>query len=200
MSGVEKACFAMWKMIQLTLIFHLFTICGALLLGFGPAWQTIVALSLETNQEEKHYSLARAFELWKSNFMDANIRFLSCALVFGALGINLHLALQFQSILWLVLSFVIMLVMLWIIFLWFYMSFYAATYDITLIDNAKLAFMSIFLSFKQFLLTVSVLLGVFFVTWQYKGLYLFLSFGALVFLLDRVTKPNRDLVDGAIND
>lgn len=79
-------------------------------------------------------------------------------------------------------------------------GFYAVSYEINLWNNMKLAFISVFLSFKSFLLMLSVLLGITLMTWQYKGLYLFLTFGALVFCLDFVTKANRRLVDGVIDE
>ncbi|EGL47819.1 hypothetical protein HMPREF9964_1015, partial [Streptococcus dysgalactiae subsp. equisimilis SK1249] len=33
MNGIEKACFVIWKMIQLTLIFHLLTLVGLIIFG-----------------------------------------------------------------------------------------------------------------------------------------------------------------------
>ncbi|EFM33848.1 hypothetical protein HMPREF0841_0574 [Streptococcus pyogenes ATCC 10782] len=90
--------------------------------------------------------------------------------------------------------------MVWLTMTYLYMVFYAVSYEISLWNNMKLAFISVFLSFKSFLLMLSVLLGITLVTWQYKGLYLFLTFGALVFCLDFVTKANRRLVDGVIDE
>ncbi|CRH93574.1 Predicted integral membrane protein [Chlamydia trachomatis] len=75
-----------------------------------------------------------------------------------------------------------------------YVTFYNAEYDIPLWENIKLSFISVFLSFKQFLLTMFALFGVLALTWQYKGLYLFLTFGLLVLFLHQVTQPNRQLV------
>nr|WP_231193650.1 DUF624 domain-containing protein [Streptococcus equi] len=75
MTGIEKACFLIWKMMQLTLIFHLLSLCGAVIFGVGPAWQTIVTLFLETSQQEKHYSLKRAFQIWRRVFKEANLSF-----------------------------------------------------------------------------------------------------------------------------
>lgn len=82
MNGIEKTCFLIWKMIQLTLIFHLLSLAGLIVFGVGPAWQTIVALFLKTPQEENHYSLKRAVQLWKSYFKEANLRFGLFALTF----------------------------------------------------------------------------------------------------------------------
>lgn len=110
------------------------------------------------------------------------------------------MAIQFQSLLWFSLSFIIMFVMVWLVMIVIYMTFYAVTYEIAFWENLKLSFISIFLNAKQFLLTLVVLAGVAWFTWQYKGLYLFLSFGALVVLLDIATKPNRYMIDGVIDD
>ncbi|MGO5992899.1 YesL family protein [Streptococcus pyogenes] len=200
MNGIEKTCFLIWKMIQLTLIFHLLSLAGLIVFGVGPAWQTIVTLFLKTPQEENHYSLKRAVQLWKSYFKEANLRFGLFALTFLFLTFNLHWAVQFPSLFWFTVSFLIVIAMVWLTITYLYMVFYAVIYEINLWNNMKLAFISVFLSFKSFLLMLSVLLGITLVTWQYKGLYLFLTFGALVFCLDFVTKANRRLVDGVIDE
>ncbi|HER4491348.1 TPA: YesL family protein [Streptococcus pyogenes] len=200
MNGIEKTCFLIWKMIQLTLIFHLLSLAGLIVFGVGPAWQTIVTLFLKTPQEENHYSLKRAVQLWKSYFKEANLRFGLFALTFLFLIFNLHWAVQFPSLFWFTVSFLIVIAMVWLTMTYLYMVFYAVSYEINLWNNMKLAFISVFLSFKSFLLMLSVLLGITLVTWQYKGLYLFLTFGALVFCLDFVTKANRRLVDGVIDE
>ncbi|HEP1497139.1 YesL family protein [Streptococcus pyogenes] len=200
MNGIEKTCFLIWKMIQLTLIFHLLSLAGLIVFGVGPAWQTIVTLFLKTPQEENHYSLKRAVQLWKSYFKEANLRFGLFALTFLFLTFNLHWAVQFPSLFWFTVSFLIVIAMVWLTMTYLYMVFYAVSYEISLWNNMKLAFISVFLSFKSFLLMLSVLLGIILVTWQYKGLYLFLTFGALVFCLDFVTKANRRLVDGVIDE
>ncbi|HEQ1375016.1 hypothetical membrane spanning protein [Streptococcus pyogenes] len=200
MNGIEKTCFLIWKMIQLTLIFHLLSLAGLIVFGVGPAWQTIVTLFLKTPQEENHYSLKRAVQLWKSYFKEANLRFGLFALTFLFLTFNLHWAVQFPSLFWFTVSFLIVIAMVWLTMTYLYMFFYAVSYEINLWNNMKLAFISVFLSFKSFLLMLSVLLGITLVTWQYKGLYLFLTFGALVFCLDFVTKANRRLVDGVIDE
>ncbi|HEQ4658174.1 YesL family protein [Streptococcus pyogenes] len=200
MNGIEKTCFLIWKMIQLTLIFHLLSLAGLIVFGVGPAWQTIVTLFLKTSQEENYYSLKRAVQLWKSYFKEANLRFGLFALTFLFLTFNLHWAVQFPSLFWFTVSFLIVIAMVWLTMTYLYMVFYAVSYEINLWNNMKLAFISVFLSFKSFLLMLSVLLGITLVTWQYKGLYLFLTFGALVFCLDFVTKANRRLVDGVIDE
>lgn len=200
MNGIEKTCFLIWKMIQLTLIFHLLSLAGLIVFGVGPACQTIVILFLKTPQEENHYSLKRAVQLWKSYFKEANLRFGLFALTFLFLTFNLHWAVQFPSLFWFTVSFLIVIAMVWLTMTYLYMVFYAVSYEINLWNNMKLAFISVFLSFKSFLLMLSVLLGITLVTWQYKGLYLFLTFGALVFCLDFVTKANRRLVDGVIDE
>ncbi|HEP1261658.1 TPA: YesL family protein [Streptococcus pyogenes] len=200
MNGIEKTCFLIWKMIQLTLIFHLLSLAGLIVFGVGPAWQTIVTLFLKTPQEENHYSLKRAVQLWKSYFKEANLRFGLFALTFLFLTFNLHWAVQFPSLFWFTVSFLIVIAMVWLTMTYLYMVFYAVSYEINLWNNMKLAFISVFLSFKSFLLMLSVLLGITLVTWQYKSLYLFLTFGALVFCLDFVTKANRRLVDGVIDE
>ncbi|HEP6668099.1 TPA: YesL family protein [Streptococcus pyogenes] len=200
MNGIEKTCFLIWKMIQLTLIFHLLSLAGLIVFGVGPAWQTIVTLFLKTPQEENHYSLRRAVQLWKSYFKEANLRFGLFALTFLFLTFNLHWAVQFPSLFWFTVSFLIVIAMVWLTMTYLYMVFYAVSYEINLWNNMKLAFISVFLSFKSFLLMLSVLLGITLMTWQYKGLYLFLTFGALVFCLDFVTKANRRLVDGVIDE
>ncbi len=132
MNGIEKTCFLIWKMIQLTLIFHLLSLAGLIVFGVGPAWQTIVTLFLKTSQEENHYSLKSAVQLWKSYFKEANLRFGLFALTFLFLTFNLHWAVQFPSLFWFTVSFLIVIAMVWLTMTYLYMVFYAVSYEISL--------------------------------------------------------------------
>lgn len=198
MTGVEKLFYITWKLMQLTFLFHLLTILGGVVFGIGPAWETIVTLFLETKSYEKNYSIKRAFSVWKSSFVKANLCFWLFSFIAVFLVFNLYWSIQFQNLLFWMVSFLIMLAIVIDFMMYVYLIFYNAEYDIPFWENIKLSFISVFLSFKQFLLTMLALFGVLVLTWQYKGLYLFLTFGLLVLFLHQVTQPNRQLIDQMI--
>ncbi|KHD45951.1 YesL family protein [Streptococcus hongkongensis] len=200
MSGLEKLFYTIWKMMQLTLIFHVLCLSGLILFGIGPAWQTIISLYFTSDVEAKNYSIKTAFDLWKDNFKRANGYFLSLLLVLCFLAINLHLAIQLQGLIFFCLTFIIGAVMVFFVLLYLYVSLYDVLYDIAIWDNIKLAFISLFFSFRKLLELLASLVITIAVTWKFKGLFLFLSFGLFVFVLDYVSKSNRKIVDDMTYD
>lgn len=199
MSGIEKILYTAWKMIQLTLLFHLLSLCGGIVLGIGPALQTIVILQQQTPQEEMHYSIKEAFAIWKVSFKKSNLAFWLLAILFVFLSYNLFVSVQLQSIIWLAISFLLICVLLTLAVLYTYFLFYEAVYEIPLKENLKLSFFSVFISFKSLVMTIMALIGICALTWQYKGLYLFLFYGLLVFVTAYTTKENRQFIDGKLS-
>ncbi|MGT2933126.1 YesL family protein [Streptococcus catagoni] len=199
MSGIEKLCNGVWKMIQLTLIFHLLTICGGIVFGLGPAWQTLINLQTQWDQKDAKRDMKTIFSIWKANFLKANYIFFSFFLLLGFLSYNLYLALQIKEIFFLALTFLLVVAILLSYLLYIYMTFYNCFYEISLWNNAKLSFMSLFLSGKALLTQIILTVAVWGITWQYKGLYLFISFGLLAIMMDKLTKGNRKIVDGKVD-
>lgn len=200
MPGIEKIVYLVWKMIQLSMIFHLLCLCGGIVFGIGPALQTIVTLQQETPQEDINYSLKKAFAIWKTNFKKSNVAFWMVTILAAFLTYNLYLSVQLQSIIWFAISFLLTFVLLMLVVLYTYFLFYEAAYEISIKENIKLSFASVFINFKSFVMTAVALIGICALTWQYKGLYLFLFYGLFVFVTGYLTKENRQFVDGKLGE
>lgn len=195
MSGLEKLFYSIWKMMQLTLIFHLLSFCGLILFGVGPAWHTILELFISSESHQKHYSLKEAFRIWTSHFKESNLYFLTFLSGLVFLVLNLHLAIQLEGLLFFSLTFIIAVAIICLLLTYLQASIFLVHYEIAFWDNLKLSFMSLFISFRKILEMLGLILLILALTWQFKGLYLFLTYGLLVYGLDYVTKPSLQLVD-----
>ncbi|MFI3887977.1 YesL family protein [Streptococcus parauberis] len=195
MSGLEKLFYSIWKMMQLTLIFHLLSSFGLILFGMGPAWHTILELFNISESHQKNYSLKEAFKIWSSHFKESNLYFLSFINCLVFLGLNLHLAIQLEGLVFFVLTFLIVVAMIGLTLTYLQSSIFLVHYEISFWDNLKLSFMSLFISFRKVIEMLGLILLILALTWQFKGLYLFLTYGLLVYGLNYVTKPTLQLVD-----
>lgn len=81
-----------------------------------------------------------------------------------------------------------------------YTVLYDLTYEIPYWENLKLAFISVFLNFKAFLVTLLAIAVILVITWFYKGLLLFGTFGVLVYAIVGLTKDTRIYIDGKLED
>lgn len=85
-----------WLMIRLTLLFHLLSLCGLFLFGWGPAFHTIMAEFLETKQPGGELDFKRAFQTWKAHFKTGNLYFLTFIAVLALLSYNVYLSVQLR--------------------------------------------------------------------------------------------------------
>ena len=75
-------------------IFWVLTICGAILLGVGPASATIMSLYAENGMTYKDYHWSRAWELFKENLRPANQVFYTFFAIEGILLYGMYLMIQ----------------------------------------------------------------------------------------------------------
>lgn len=197
-SGIQRLFYMSWTIIKLNLFFVLLTIMGGVILGIGPAFQTINDLLEEARINYQEITFKKAFNFWKENFKKSNRDFFSFFLAFFIVTYNLYLAVQLQGLLWLIIDFLLFSVLLLLSVMYLYMVFYETSYKIGFVDLIKLAFISVFLNFGVFLKVLFGVGSILVLSWYFKGLFLFATFALIIMWCGYSTKKNRNLVDGKL--
>lgn len=194
-SGIQRLFYVIWMIVKLNLYFVLFSLMGGLILGIGPAFQTMNDLLTEHGLNYQAITFHRFFQGWKTNFKHGNQHFLLFLLVVGLLSYNLYLSVQIQGLLWLVIDFALFFTILLVSVLFIYVTLYETSYDISTLNVIKLAFISVFFNFGTFLKILFGIVSILLVTWYFKGLLLFATFSLLVIWSGYATKESRILVE-----
>ncbi|MEO1772076.1 MULTISPECIES: YesL family protein [Enterococcus] len=194
-SGVQRLFYVIWTIIKLNLFFLLFSLMGGLVLGIGPAFQTMNDLLTEQGINYQEITFKRFLTGWKSNFKRGNLHFGLFAVLTLVLVYNLYLAAQIQGLLWLIIAVLLFFVLLLVTVLFLYITLYETSYEISNVNLLKLAFISVFLNFGVFLKVLFGVISILAVTWYFKGLFLFATFALLIIWSGYATKSNRQLVD-----
>lgn len=197
--GLVKAFRLIWSIVKLNLFFVLFTLMGGGLLGIGPAFQTISDLIAEDGLAYENQGVAKAFQCWKRNFKRGNLRFYSYFTLFAVVCYNLYLSSQIQGLLWLMIDFLLVTVSILLTLLYFYSLVFESTYETSLFNTFKLAFISLFFNFGTFAKVIFGIVGIFVFTWTAKGLLLFATFSLIVLWVQAATRKDREQIDGKLN-
>lgn len=194
-SGIQRLFYVIWTIIKLNLYFLLFSLMGGLVLGVGPAFQTMNDLLMEQGINYQEITFKRFLTGWKANFKRGNLHFGVFAVLTFVLSYNLYLAAQIQGLLWLIIAILLFFVLLLVAVLFLYITLYETSYEISTGNLLKLAFISVFLNFGVFLKVLFGIVSILAVTWYFKGLLLFATFALLAIWNGYATKNNRQLVD-----
>lgn len=194
-SGIQRLFYVAWTLIKLNLYFILFTLAGGVVLGVGPAFQTLNDLLNEYGMNYQEITLAHFWSGWRRNFGRANRHFWLFALVEAVLGYNLYLVTQLTGILWLAISFVLVFTMALMVAVYGFTVLYETSYQISTGNLVKLAFISLFLRLSTFFKILFGVASIIIVTWQFKGLFVFATFSLLAIWGGYATKECRQLVD-----
>jgi uncharacterized membrane protein YesL len=197
--GLVKAFRLIWSIVKLNLFFVLFTLMGGGLLGIGPAFQTISDLIAEDGLAYENQGVAKAFQCWKRNFKRGNLRFYSFFLLFAVVCYNLYLSSQIQGLLWLMIDFLLVTVSVVLTLLYLYSLVFESTYETSLFNTVKLAFISLFFNFGTFAKVIFGIVGILVFTWTAKGLLLFATFSLIILWVQVATRKDREQIDGKLN-
>ncbi|MGX7352411.1 DUF624 domain protein [Enterococcus canis] len=197
-TGIQRLFYLSWTTIKLNLFFILFSLAGGILLGVGPAWQTMSDLVQEYGMDYQQVTFQKAWQLWKANFKKSNLHFLTFLATFSFVAYNLVLATQMTGWFWLFVDLLLVFVLILLLTLYFYMVLYTSTYEIAVGDLIKLSFVSIFLNFWVFIKILFGLISILILTWQFKGLFLFATFAMIMMWGAYVTRKNRNFIDGKL--
>lgn len=194
-SGIQRLFYVIWTIVKLNLYFILFSFMGGVVLGVGPAFQTINDLLAEQGIHYQEITFSRFMTGWKANFKRGNLHFGLFALLAFALAYNLYLAVQIQGLLWMIITFLLFFVLILVVVLFLYMTLYETSYEISTGNLLKLAFVSVFLNFGVFLKVLFGVFSILAVTWYFKGLAIFATGSLLLIWSGYATKDNRRLVE-----
>ncbi|WP_086350340.1 YesL family protein [Candidatus Enterococcus clewellii] len=197
-SGLDKGFSMIWAIVKLNLMFIAFTLLGGVVLGIGPALQTISDLIQENELNYRESTWRLGLQRWKVNFIKGNGHFYLFLASLALISYNLYLSTGIQGLLWLVIDFVLVFVGLLLFVYYLYLLINESTYELSLSNLLKLSFVSIFLNFGVFLKIIIGLVGIVLFTLSMKGLLLFGSFSLMLLWASFASRKNRELIDGKL--
>lgn len=193
--ALEAFFIRVWTVMKLNLFFWCFTFIGLVVSGIGPALKTINELFATYEFDYKEITLSKAWKLFKSNFKRGNIFFWVFGGIFFLLGYNLYLSVQIKGLAFLVIDFILFFALLYAYATYHYVLLLDSQYMISVKNVLKLAFISSFSSFTNFL---KIILGsgvIIWLTWKYKGLMLFGTVALIQIWIFYGTKMWRTVID-----
>ncbi|MBO0472129.1 DUF624 domain-containing protein [Enterococcus ureasiticus] len=193
--ALETLFIKIWVIVKLNLFFWLFSCCGLIVAGVGPALKTVNELFVSHEFNYKDITLKEGWVSFKRNFIRGNIIFYALLLLLALLAYNLFLSVQIQGLSFLMIDFLLVFAMIYAAVTFQYSLLLDSYYEIGLKNLLKLAFISTLSNFTNLLkiaIGVSVIL---FVTWKFKGLILFGTFSMIQIWSFTATKSWRQTMD-----
>lgn len=192
---IDKGFKGIWFIVKLNLLFVLFSFCGLIIFGVGPALQMMNDLFVDSEFDYKEITIKKAWVSFKSHFVRSNQLFWLYNGCLAILFYNLYLSVQLKGLLWLIIDFLLLTMSLLIFVSYQYVLVYESEYELPMLQLIKLSFISVFLSFSSFLkllIGIAVILGF---SWGMKGLLLFATFALWTAWNNIATKHNREFVE-----
>ncbi|WP_207696447.1 hypothetical protein DOK67_0001332 [Enterococcus sp. DIV0212c] len=193
--ALETLFIKIWVIVKLNLFFWLFSCCGLLIAGIGPALKTVNELFTSHAFNYKEITLKEGWSSFKNNFIRGNILFYATILLLVMLAYNLFLSVQIQGLAFLMIDFLLVFAMIYGIVTYQYMLLLDSYYEIGLKNLLKLAFISTLSNFTNLLKIAIGISLILFVTWKFKGLILFGTFSMIQIWSFTATKSWRQTID-----
>jgi uncharacterized membrane protein YesL len=193
--ALETLFIKIWVIIKLNLFFWLFSCCGLLILGVGPAFKTVNELFVRHEFHYKEITLKEGWSSFKQNLLRGNLLFYGLGIVLTILGYNLFLSVQIQGLLFLVIDFILVFGMIYALVTFQYTLLLDSYYEISLFNLVKLAVISTLSSFMNLLKIAIGISLILLITWKYKGLFLFGTFSMIQIWSFTATKSWRQTID-----
>lgn len=189
--ALEEFFIRIWVVVKLTLIFWLLALSGLLVLGIGPAFKVVTELYLEHGFEYKLISVKQAYQVFKRDFLRANLIFWFYTALSLLLAYNLYLSVQIQGLMFIVIDFILFFGITYLMTAFEYSMIFDSQFDIGFGNLLKMSFISNFISFKTYLKLLFGIVVICVLTWRFKGLILFGLIGLLQVYSLSVTKDWR---------
>ncbi|WP_086315309.1 hypothetical protein A5821_002756 [Enterococcus sp. 7F3_DIV0205] len=193
--ALETLFIKIWVIVKLNLFFWLFSCCGLLIAGIGPALKTINELFISHQFNYKDITLKAGWSRFKQNFVRGNILFYGTILLLTGLAYNLFLSVQIQGLAFLMIDFLLVFAMIYAVVTFQYTLLLDSYYEIGLKNLLKLAFISTLSNFTNLLKIAIGICLILFVTWKFKGLILFGTFSMIQIWSFTATKSWRQTID-----
>ena len=159
--ALETLFIKIWVIVKLNLFFWLFSCCGLIVAGVGPALKTVNELFVSHEFNYKDITLKEGWVSFKRNFIRGNIIFYALLLLLALLAYNLFLSVQIQGLSFLMIDFLLVFAMIYAAVTFQYSLLLDSYYEIGLKNLLKLAFISTLSNFTNLLkiaIGVSVIL------------------------------------------
>ncbi|ALS36251.1 putative membrane protein YesL [Enterococcus rotai] len=193
--ALETLFIKVWVIVKLNLFFWLFSCCGLIVAGVGPALKTVNELFVSHEFNYKEITLKDGWNTFKKNFVRGNLLFYGLGLLLSILAYNLFLSVQIQGMAFLMIDFLLVFAMIYGIVTYQYTLLLDSYYEIGLKNLLKLAFISTLSNFTNLLkIAIGVSLIVF-ITWKFKGLILFGTVSMIQIWSFTATKSWRQTID-----
>lgn len=193
--ALETLFIKVWVIVKLNLFFWLFSCCGLIVAGVGPALKTVNELFVSHEFNYKEITLKDGWNTFKKNFVRGNLLFYRLGLLLSILAYNLFLSVQIQGMAFLMIDFLLVFAMIYGIVTYQYTLLLDSYYEIGLKNLLKLAFISTLSNFTNLLkIAIGVSLIVF-ITWKFKGLILFGTVSMIQIWSFTATKSWRQTID-----
>lgn len=189
--ALEEFFIRIWVVVKLTLIFWLLALSRLLVLGIGPAFKVVTELYLEHGFEYKSISVKQAYQVFKRDFLRANLIFWFYTALSLLLAYNLYLSVQIQGLMFIVIDFILFFGITYLMTAFEYSMIFDSQFDIGFGNLLKMSFISNFISFKTYLKLLFGIVVICVLTWRFKGLILFGLIGLLQVYSLSVTKDWR---------
>ncbi|EOH96582.1 hypothetical protein UAY_02950 [Enterococcus moraviensis ATCC BAA-383] len=193
--ALETLFIKIWVIVKLNLFFWLFSCCGLLIAGIGPALKTVNELFIRHEFDYKEITLKEGWSLFKQNFNRGNLLFYAAIVVILLLAYNLFLSVQIQGLAFLMIDFLLVFAMIYGIVTYQYTLLLDSYYEIGLKNLLKLAFISTLSNFTNLLKIAIGISLILFVTWNFKGLILFGTVSMIQIWSFTATKSWRQTID-----
>lgn len=194
-SGIQRLFYFAWSLIKLNLFFIGGLLCGGVILGIGPSFQSISDLFYEHRLDYQEITIKKMWQRFKANFKTSNLDFYFFAVVLFILGYNLYLAIQIKGLIWLMIDFVLIFAFLLVMSAYLLLLTFRSRYEISFNNILKLCFVSLFLKLTTFAKLAFGILSIGVLTYYFKGLLLFASFSLLVVFGQASTLKTQDWLD-----
>lgn len=193
--ALETLFIKIWVIVKLNLFFWLFSCCGLVVVGVGPALKTMNDLFISHEFNYKDITLKEGWKRFKENLVRGNILFYGVLALVGLLTYNLYLSVQIQGLLFLAIDFLLVFAVIYGLVTFQYALILDSSYEISLKNLVKLAFISTLSNFTN-LLKIAIGIGVIlFITWKFKGLILFGTFSMIQLWSFTATRSWRETID-----
>lgn len=193
--ALETLFIKVWVVVKLNLLFWLFSCCGLIVGGVGPALKAVNELFASHEFNYKDITLKEGWKCFKRNLVRGNSLFYGLILLLAILGYNLFLSVQIQGIAFLMIDFLLVFGMIYALVTFQYTLLLDSYYEIGLINLLKLAFISTLSNFTNLLKIALGISLILFATWKFKGLILFGTFSMIQIWSFTATKSWRQTIE-----
>lgn len=193
---INKLFQSVYRMIKVNALFVLLSLSGLVVFGVGPALISVKEVNsfyFEKNEKLTLDTLYR--EHFFTNFIKGNILFYAWFFIMTLICYNIFLGVQVKSIVMLgIVLFLIVLCAFVMVFGYFLFEI-ASKYDISIKDNFKLSLFKLLSSLVTTVKLLVITVFVVYISTLYKGLFLFLTFGGLIYISSKILAPTMISID-----